>query len=79
MLSPKIKLFLVVLVLAIVAAPASAHLFYRDPGGDGMGGCSSSCSRECSDGSWSGIGCLSGQCAYCTCSGYPVRANPYCA
>ena len=80
-MSRKIKLFLFAMVLAVVPLYAGANgPFQNDPGdGSGGGGCSTSCAKPCPDGSWSGIGCLANQCAHCTCTGSPVRANPYCS
>jgi len=72
------KTLKLILVLTIaMAAPLMA--FKQDLGTDGgSGGAGGTCARQCRDGSWSGIACLSGQTAYCTCSGSSVQANPYC-
>ena len=68
------KLKLILVLTIAMAAPSMA--FNQDLGTDsGSGG---SCARQCRDGSWSGIACLPGQMAYCTCSGSPVQANPHC-
>jgi hypothetical protein len=48
-----------------------------DPG-NGGGCASTTCAVQCSDGSWSSIGCNSNEYATCSCSGSPVLANPRC-
>lgn len=47
-------------------------------GGSGGGSGSTTCATQCSDGSWSSIGCLSNETAHCACDGSPVLARPYC-
>ena len=71
------KLKLILVLTIAVAAPSMA--FNQDLGTDsGSGSAGGSCSRQCRDGSMSGIACLPGQTAYCTCGGSPVQANPHC-
>jgi hypothetical protein len=79
------KVSLLALALALLTLPlclsAAVEPSIKIPPGDGGGtggGCVTSCAVECSDGSWSSIGCLSDECAKCTCSGSPVLANPRC-
>jgi hypothetical protein len=79
----KVKIFATALLVMGLPFFGKAHATdYQcaDPtvpcdGGDGSG---TSCARQCPDGSWSGIGCLENETAHCSCSGYPVQANPYC-
>jgi hypothetical protein len=82
MSKPKLKLFFAALLLSSLALvpttnAATDHQCAESPcetDGDG----STTCAVRCSDGSWSSIGCLDNETAHCSCSGYPVLANPYC-
>jgi hypothetical protein len=77
----KIRLFLLALVLLTMPLYAvRSGPFQNDPGdgGSGGGGGSTTCAVQCSDGSWSGIACNTGQTAHCACDGSPLRARPYC-
>ncbi|MFL6260526.1 MAG: hypothetical protein ACJ76Y_12500 [Thermoanaerobaculia bacterium] len=65
------------MALVIPASRASAYgTFY--PPFESSGELSNTCAVQCPDGSWSGIGCNSGEIARCTCSGSPVQADPHC-
>jgi hypothetical protein len=77
----KIKVLLLALLVAAMAfspkvTEAVDNQCTESCGGSGGG---TTCAEQCPDGSWSGIGCLQGQTAHCTCSGFPVQANPYCS
>jgi hypothetical protein len=80
-----IQLSLILLMTAPLYAVGGGPLI-NDPGTGGGGAgslcTSSSCSRTCSDGSMSGIACLSRENAHCACDGrtkgYISQAAPYC-
>jgi len=74
-----VRLFLLVLLTTPMLAIEPRVPNYVYPGdGSGGGGSSTTCTVQCPDGSWSGIGCNTGETAHCTCTGSPVQANPYC-
>ena len=75
-----VRLFLLALVLTTTPLLAGVNGPFQNDPGDGSGGSgSTTCAVQCSDGSWSGIACNTGQTAHCTCTGSPVKANPYCS
>ena len=84
-MNKKVKLKLCLVAFLLLTLPVTAvHAghqgpFNNDPGDGGDGGAGGSCSVPCPDGSISGIACLPGQQAHCTCSGSPVRVNPFCS
>lgn len=52
-------------------------------GGSGGGGgwttyCARTCARQCPNGYWSSIGCLSNECAFCPCPADGSIPTPYC-
>lgn len=64
------KEFLVSMLALLLLSLVSPRPSHGLPGG--------TCAVQCPDGSWSSIACDRNENAFCTCSGSPVQANPYC-
>jgi hypothetical protein len=81
-LSKRLKVKIFATALLVMGLPFFGTVHAADQQCDSPpcegGGSGTSCAFHCSDGSWSSIGCLDNETAHCSCSGYPLQANPYC-